>query len=44
MNGGGYCPGTCIVDGFVPHGSLDMPHIDRADWQVHSRRRRRRRR
>jgi len=25
-----------IVDEFVPHGSLDMPHIDHADWQVHS--------
>lgn len=30
--------GACIVDEFVPHGSLDMPHIDHADWQVHSRR------
>lgn len=29
---------ACIVDEFVPHGSLDMPHIDHADWQVHSRR------
>lgn len=36
MNGGGYCGGS-IVDEFVPHGSLDMPHIDHADWQVHSR-------
>lgn len=36
MNGGGYC-GRSIVDEFVPHGSLDMPHIDHADWQVHSR-------
>jgi len=33
-----------IVDEFVPHGSLDMPHIDHADWQVHSSHHRYRRR
>lgn len=44
MNGGGGSYRSieaCIVDEFVPHGSLDMPHIDHADWQVHNRRRRR---